>query len=175
MLTFVKQQFHVVYVAFEYCNANGERSNPSVEPLAIHYKWYAWYLFAYLEEKKQYRTFKVARMQNIEIIDKVSVLEHGNIETLMKESELAYYKTCIHIEVQFADEETSLIKEYFPDCPVEQISGTMSRIFIDVPAKERLWKALLLSFGNRVKVIGPEEYKQELLLIKVIAEENVYD
>ena len=50
------------YVMFEYCNANGEKSNPSVEPLAIHYKWYAWYLFAYSEEKKQYRTFKVARM-----------------------------------------------------------------------------------------------------------------
>lgn len=39
----------------------------------------------------------------------------------------------------------------------------MSRIFIDVPAKERLWKALLLSFGNRVKVIGPEEYKNQII------------
>lgn len=72
------------YVAFEYRNANGERSNPSVEPLAIHYKWYAWYLFAYAEEKKQYRTYKIARMQNLEMIDKISTLEHGNIEKLMK-------------------------------------------------------------------------------------------
>ncbi len=151
------------YVMFEYCNANGEKSNPSVEPLAIHYKWYAWYLFAYSEEKKQYRTFKVARMQNLKITDRVSTLEHGNVEELMKESEQAYYRTCIHIEVHFLHEETSLMKEYFPDCPVEQISETTSRIFIDVPAKERLWKALLLSFGDKVKIAGPEEYKQELI------------
>ena len=81
----------------------------------------------------------------------------------MKESEQAYYQTCIHIEVQFSHEEVSLMEEYFPDCPVEQITETTSRIFIDVPAKERLWKALLLSFGNRVKVIGPENYKKELI------------
>jgi len=81
----------------------------------------------------------------------------------MKDSEQAYYQTCIHIEVQFDNEEAGLMAEYFPDCPVEQLTEKTSRIFIDVPAKERLWKALLLSFGNRVKVIGPEEYKQELI------------
>ena len=46
-------------------------------------------------------------MQNLKIIDKISALEHGNIEELMKESEQAYYQTCIHIEVQFSYEETS--------------------------------------------------------------------
>ena len=39
----------------------------------------------------------------------------------------------------------------------------MCRIFIGVPAKERLWKALLLSFGDHVKVVAPEEYKIELI------------
>lgn len=33
----------------------------------------------------------------------------------------------------------------------------------NVPARERLWMALLLSFGSRVKVIGPESYKKELI------------
>ena len=56
-----------------------------------------------------------------------------------------------------------LMEEYFPDCPIEQISEDTKRMFIDVPAKERLWKALLLSFGNKVKVIGPEEYRKELI------------
>lgn len=46
---------------------------------------------------------------------------------------------------------------------LEQISKNTKRMFIDVPAKERLWKALLLSFGNKVKVVGPEEYKMELI------------
>ena len=151
------------YVSFTYCNADGRKSIPVVEPLAIHYKWYAWYLFAYSEEKKQYRTYKVARMQNLKETGKISVIDHGDVKVLMSESEQAYYRTSIPIEVQFANEETALKEEYFPGCPMEQIAENTKRMFIDVPAKERLWKALLLSFGNKVKVIGPEEYKKELI------------
>lgn len=151
------------YVSFEYCNADGRKSAPEVEPLAIHYKWYAWYLFAYFADKKQYRTYKIARMQNLKETDKVSDIDHGDVKALMNASEQAYYRTCIPIEVQFANEETALMEEYFPDCPMEQISKNTKRMFIDVPAKERLWKALLLSFGNKVKVVGPEEYKMELI------------
>ena len=151
------------HIIFHYRNADGKRSKQYIEPLAIHYKWYAWYLFSYSPEKKQYRTFKVARMQNMYIDDTISVIKHGDIEKLMIESEQEYYRTCIHIEVQFDTEYTSLMSEYFPDCPAEKHTETMSRIFIDVPAKERLWKALLLSFGNKIKVIGPEEYKKELI------------
>ncbi|MBO5282660.1 MAG: YafY family transcriptional regulator [Lachnospiraceae bacterium] len=150
-------------ITFDYRNANGDQSTPLVEPLAIHYKWYAWYLFAYSAEKKQYRTYKVARMQSLRILDRVSAVEHGDVEQLMKASEQAYYQTCIPIEVQFAPRDAGLMAEYFPDCPVERLTENTSRIFIHVPAGERLWKALLLSFGNRVKVIGPKEYQQELI------------
>lgn len=151
------------HIIFNYRNASGEKSKQYIEPLAIHYKWYAWYLFSYSPENKQYRTFKVVRIQNLYVDDTVSVIEHGNIEKLMKDSEQEYYQTCIHIEVQFDNEHTNLMAEYFPDCPAEKLTETISRIFIDVPAKERLWKALLLSFGNKIKVIGPEEYKKELI------------
>ena len=81
----------------------------------------------------------------------------------MKDSEQEYYQTCIHIEVQFDNEHTNLMSEYFSDCPAEKLTETVNRIFIDVPAKERLWKVLLLSFGNKIKVVGPEAYKKELI------------
>lgn len=151
------------YISFDYRNANGDYFHPMVQPLAIHYKWYAWYLFTYEDARQDYRTFKVARMDSLVIENQHYDQEHGNIEERMKESEQAYYKTCIHIEVQFDKEETGLIKEYFPDCPIEKMDDKACRIYIDVPAKERLWKALLLSFGSRVKVIGPDDYRKELI------------
>ncbi len=151
------------HILFDYRNASGKKSKQHIEPLAIHYKWYAWYLFSYSPEKKQYRTFKVARIQNLQVDDTISHIEHGNVEKLIKDSEQEYYQTCIHIEVQFNNEYTNLMSEYFPDCPAEKLTDTISRIFLDVPAKERLWKALLLSFGNKIKIVGPEEYKEELI------------
>lgn len=151
------------HVTFQYRNSSGKKSKQYIEPLAIHYKWYAWYLFAYSPEKKQYRTYKVARIQNLNVNNTCFFIKHGNIEKLMKDSEQEYFQTCIHIEVQFDNENTNLMAEYFPDCPAEKLTETLSRIFINVPAKERLWKALLLSFGNKVKIVGPEEYKKELI------------
>ena len=151
------------YISFHYRNASGKESDLTVDPLAIHSKWYAWYLFAYRDEKEQYYTFKVARMKDVEILNKKSMTDHGDIEERMKESEQNYYKTCINIEVHFEEQESGLIQEYFPDCQIEKMMNGVCRTFIGVPAKERLWKALLLSFGDRVKVVAPEEYKKELI------------
>ena len=150
-------------IKFRYRNASGEASEPLVEPLAIHYKWYAWYLFAFDVNRKDYRTYKVARMQDISFQNKTFERKHGDVEARMKESEQKYYKTCINIEVHFEEKESSLMQEYFPDCPMERIGENLYRIFINVPAKERLWKALLLSFGDRVKVVSPPEYVRELI------------
>lgn len=151
------------YIHFDYRNANGEKTHPRVEPLAIHYKWYAWYLFAYVPEKEGFRTFKVARIQNL--VTEMSLYEkdYGDVEHLMKKSEQEYYKTCIHIEVHFQEDDRNLMEEYFPDCPIEKLDGSKCRIFVDVPAKERLWKALLLSLGNKVTVVAPESYRDELI------------
>ena len=69
------------YVSFEYCNADGKKSSPEVEPLAIHYKWYAWYLFAYSDDRKQYRTYKIARIQNMKEMHTDSGKDLGELKT----------------------------------------------------------------------------------------------
>lgn len=150
-------------VKFRYRNAKGEESIKTVQPLAIHYKWYAWYLFSWSFDAKGYRTCKVARIQDLELTEDISDIDHGDIETLMKESENEYYQTCSSIEVHFAKETIELMEEYFPDCKIEQVHTNEYRLFIDVPQNERLWKALLLSFGDKVTVVSPIEYKQELI------------
>ncbi len=152
-----------LFVSFEYRNASNKKSSQYVQPLAIHYKWYAWYLFAYSAEKEEYRTYKVARIHNINTSGEISKINHGDIKKLMYEAEMGYYKTCILIELRFASEECGLMREYFPDYPIENIAEEEYRMVIQVPAKERLWKALLLSFGDKVRVISPESYKNELI------------
>lgn len=60
--------------------------------------------------------------------------------------------------------EADLMEEFFPDCSIERLPDGQCRTFIYVPPGERLWKALLLSFGDRVRVVGSEEYKADLIL-----------
>ena len=140
------------YIVFDYRNSEGKSSHVCAEPLAIHYKWYAWYLFAYLKETKEYRTFKVARMQNLVLAKEKSFIKHGDIQ-----------QTCIDIEIVFSETEIPLIEEYFPDSIIEKLPSRKCKTHIHVPAKERLWKALLLSFGDAVTVVSPKNYKEELI------------
>ena len=81
----------------------------------------------------------------------------------MKEADQAYSDTCITIEVHFMGKIKGVIEEYFPDSRIEELSGEKSRVWIQVPPGERLWKALLLSLGNQVEVISPEIYRNELI------------
>ena len=151
------------YIVFDYRNSEGKSSHICAEPLAIHYKWYAWYLFTYLKETKEYRTFKVARIQTLAISKETAAANHGDIQQRMREAEFAYYKTCIDIEIVFSEMEIPLIEEYFPDSVIETLPSQKYKTHIRVPAKERLWKALLLSFGNAVTVVSPKDYQAELV------------
>lgn len=150
-------------IKFRYINSRGEESEKVIQPLAIHYKWYAWYLFSWSLDASGYRTYKVARIKELKLTEDISHINHGDIETLMKESEEDYYGTCISIEVHFKKETIGLMEEYFPDCKIGKIKDDEYYIFINVPPNERLWKALLLSFGDKVTVISPISYKQELI------------
>ena len=149
-------------VNFVYSNAEGRLSHPRVEPLAVYYKWYAWYLFGYSPERDGYRTYKLARMRDL-VSEKTGFhREHGNVSALLQDSERAYYATCIPVELCFEEEGRSLVEEYFADCPIQKSGETGYTATLHVPPKERLWKALLLSFGGRVRVIAPKEYREEL-------------
>lgn len=150
-------------VRFAYRDAQGGLTDRRVEPLAIHYKWYAWYLFAYDLDRMDYRTFKVARISGLARQAGWFSRDHGDVRPRMDRAEQAYYSTCIPIELRFAPEAAGLVAEYFPGCPVETLADGGCRATLRVPARERLWKALLLSLGGQVQVAGPEDYRRELI------------
>ena len=56
-------------VKFVYTNQKNERRTHVVEPVAVIYRWYAWYLLAYSTVKNDYRIYKLLRMENAEITE----------------------------------------------------------------------------------------------------------
>lgn len=150
-------------VTFSYRDAKGQETQRLVQPLAIQYKWYSWYLFAWSVPQEAYRTFKIARLSELRVTSKHSDKKHKDVGLLIKQADEAYSDTCVTIEVHFDRKIKSIIEEYFPDSEMEALSGEISRVWIRVPPGERLWKALLLSLGNQAEVISPEMYRNELI------------
>ena len=150
-------------VTFTYRDAKGQESKRLVQPLAIQYKWYSWYLFAWSVPQEAYRTFKIARISEMQVTPRHADKKHEDVELLIKQADEAYSDTCVTIEVHFDRKVKSIIEEYFPDSEMEELDGEILRVWIRVPPRERLWRALLLSLGDQVKVVSPENYRNELI------------
>ena len=152
-----KNAVHISYV-----NALGGVSSRLVEPIALNYRWYAWYLLAYCQTKQDYRIFKLARISEFEPTGEVFTKEHADPAALLEQAfqgggrrELDITLLCkVEIKVQ--------ICEYLDGDIVETLENGDFIMRLNVLEDERMWFAMLLSFGNKVKVLEPEELKIRL-------------
>ena len=152
---------HSLQIRFDYRNVEGFVSRKAVCPLALRFKWYAWYLFAVDMEKKEYRTYKVARMMRLEPTD-IPFEPPKDVEERMLESEESYLQTCEKIEVWCKKDAITELEEYFPGEKKERTDDGNYLMHLRVPPHEKLWQALLLIMGNKVKIVSPDSYRDRL-------------
>jgi predicted DNA-binding transcriptional regulator YafY len=163
---FEKAIYDETPVNLQYTNAEGSTSERIVEPLALSYQWYAWYLFAYCVEKQDYRLFKLPRISACKPLDGSFSKKHANIETLMKQQSPDKRKW-YHMKLLCKREVRQQALEYLGNSIVEERENGDFIIENHVPF-ERMWFSLLLGFGNQVEVLEPEELK---IMLKDKAEE----
>lgn len=152
-----------VLVEFEYISADGRKTKRTVQALSFVYKWYSWYLLAYCTVKCGYRLFRISRIKNINLTKTAEVIECGDIENIMKQMKSSDTRKFLNIKLSCGKDEITALLEHFPNGKAEQ-NGCGSFTFeFSVPENERAWFGILMSFGNRVKVIEPEELKTKLV------------
>lgn len=148
-------------IIFLYYNARGERSCRRARPLKLWYKGNAWYLSAFCLERQRVRTFKICRMQRLELTK-----EHFDLqETEHLEQESPYSgeePPTVHLKLWFAPSAAYRLYDTFsPEeiHPVEDGSFTVDTTF----PEDRWVYGFLLSFGPEVKVISPLSIQQALV------------
>jgi predicted DNA-binding transcriptional regulator YafY len=149
-------------ITFTYRSVHGTLSDRKARPLALRFKWYAWYLFAYDVGKNDYRTFKVARMDGL-IMTETAFAPPKDVKSLLETQEREYLKTCENIEVWCHQRDIIALEEYFPEEKKELLPDGHYLMHLHVPRSERLWQALLLSLGDSVKILSPEGYRNTLI------------
>ncbi|MDQ0363262.1 helix-turn-helix transcriptional regulator [Breznakia pachnodae] len=154
------------HISFSYQNMNHYTSLKEVIPLALRFKWYAWYLFAIDIEKDSYRTYKISRMSDVQITTTSFIpYDDKTIEGLLITNDATYLQTCETIELWCYYSNINTMLEYFPDALVNKQNDGDYQVFIHVPLHEKLWQALLLGMGNQVKIISPIKYREKLITI----------
>ena len=150
-------------VDFMYTNNNNETRRHCVEPIAVLYRWYAWYLLAFSNVKKDYRTYKLVRMSNVRITDKPFTREHEPADMILKKTEQTDTRQYIEIRIKCKEAAKARVREYLKGTVIEELADGDVVMKATVVENEQLWIGFLLSLGDQVEVIAPESIRGRIL------------
>lgn len=144
-----------------YVNAEGGCSERVVEPLALSFQWYAWYLFAYCTQRQAYRLFKLPRIASVSPAAGQFCKEHGDVEALMRQQQATDTRSYLSIRVLCKAQIRQQALEYLGRDIVETRENGDFVLALHVPW-ERMWFSILMGFGDQVEVLSPEAVRQRL-------------
>lgn len=149
-------------VSFTYTNNDNETRNHTVEPVAVVYRWYAWYLLAWSKVKNDYRNYKLIRMSNLTITDKAITKEHESAETILKKAEKTDKRKYTELLIKCKAQARTRVHEYLKGQIVKELADGDALMKLTVIENEQFWLGTLLSLGDEVEVLEPQNIRSRL-------------
>lgn len=152
-------------VRFTYTNNNGETKEHCVEPIAVIYKWYAWYMLAYNTAKQDYRTYKLVRMEEVCVTEDEFSREHKSAETILDDCGKSYQGKDISTRILMRCRGNAIhrIKEYLNGQLIETFEDGSAIVEIHIVENEQWWIGVVLSQGKEAQVIEPGHIKERII------------
>ncbi len=150
-------------VSFQYTNAEGACRNHRVEPVALLYRWYAWYLLAWSRVKQDYRMYKLVRMEDVQAVDE-AIRDHPPARQILADLDRQDARAYIDLTVRCTEQARSVLREYLNGEIIGREDGRLV-MKLRVVENERLWLGMLLSLGAEVEVLSPEPVRRKLIAL----------
>lgn len=152
-------------VKFSYTNNKGETRVHHVEPVAVMYKWYSWYMLAYNKEKEDYRTYKLVRMDDAMITGEAFTKNHKSAEEILEACDNSYNNKVVPVKVilHCYNNAVHRIKEYLNGKIIETYEDGSAIMEIWIVENEQWWIGVVMAQGKDVKVLEPEHIKDKII------------
>ena len=150
---------------FYYYAQSGEGKR-TIEPYYVVFKWTSWYVYGWCLKRKDYRLFKLNRMDQVKETIKDFSCRNAPVPNLS--SELKYPRNIVLKAIFMPDMKWRLVEEFGPGCYEELEDGRLLLIrnYADMD-NLTMW---MLTFGDKVEVIEPQELRKRL---KTMAESMI--
>ena len=144
-------------IKFKYFSPSGE-SIRTIEPYYIVFKWSSWYVYGWCQKRKDYRLFKLNRMDNVKVTEKI--FECRSVPLPDMSAELLYPRN-IKVKALFdEDMKWRLVEEFGTECYSETKDGKL--LFIEDYSDMDNLVSWMLTFGDKVEVLEPVEVRERL-------------
>jgi predicted DNA-binding transcriptional regulator YafY len=145
---------------FVYQNAKAEAGEREIEPMTLVFKGYSWYLFAFCLQRSDYRFFKISRMTDIQLTERVFQRRPEGYEThLPGEKRLEEMDPLV---LDFKAEMKPHLEDTFHQAPQEILENGDIRLRLKVPREEWVL-GMILSYGPMVRVVSPASIRAQLV------------
>ena len=147
-------------IAFDYYSEKGQ-TRRRIEPYVVIFKWTAWYVFGFCLEQQDWRMFKLQRLWEMEVCEERFIKRPVPPERYDFD---AHFSDQIRLVALFdSSAKSQLIEEYGSDCFTEREDGKL--LFENGYTNQAYIVSWLLRFGDRVKVLQPNEIAEQLYTI----------
>ena len=152
-------------ISFRYFAPSGE-SERTAEPYYLVFRWSSWYLWGWCTDRKDYRLFKLNRMDRVTETDKEFVCRDVPMPDLSNEK---IFPGDIKVKALFApDMKWRLVEEFGPHCFSEADDGRL--LFTADYTDMGNLVTWLMTFGAKAEVLEPTEARD---IIRRNAEETL--
>ncbi len=152
-------------LSFRYWSPSGE-SERTIEPYYIIFKWSSWYVWGWCTDRKDFRMFKLNRMDHPVICSESFAPREVPVPDLSTEK---IFPGGIHVRVLFTkDVRWRLVEEFGPLCCEETEDGKL--LFTADYTDMDNFVTWIMTFGAKAEVLEPAEVRD---MIRMNAEETL--
>lgn len=153
-------------ISFIYFAPSGETKR-SIEPYYLVFQWSSWYVWGWCRKRKDFRLFKLNRMDKVKYNEKTFTCREVPMPNLSREK---LFPGGIKVKALFDSEmKWRLVEEFGPKCFTEQENGKL--LYTGDYNNEENLISWILTFGDKVELLEPASVRKK---IRKIAE-NICD
>ncbi len=155
--------------SMSYFSTKGEELDREIEPHVIVFKEFAWYTIAFCRLRKEFRTFKVSRIQDIK-------LAPAGFSRKEAPQELSWSSFTSgkpeKITLVFEKKAKSRVEDNFDQSFVRYLEDGKLEVIIHTPIDDWI-RGVILSYGSLVRVTEPKHLKN-FIKTELLAAGSVY-
>lgn len=143
----------------DYVDTKLERSARTVEPMTLVFRWRSWYLYAYCLLRKDYRLFRISRIENPVLLNRIFERREQSVEDYLEVLDRSGPFNGIDMVLKFDKRLASVVKDMFFDGTSEMCDDGGYLVHTTMPEDGWL-NGFLLSFGTFVEVLEPARLRR---------------